>query len=219
MFTWGNRNPQGLTFEPGTGRAIEVEHGDDTHDEINVLRLGANYGYPIYPRPVNRPGYVDPAWSSGNVTLATSGGAFLKGAQWGAWSGSLVVATLKEQDLRRFELFDATARQADILFDNAWGRLRTPRLAPDGSLYLTTDNGANDRVLAWSPQLNTPRLTQGAAPPIYVCSAVSWASQASMSQNVSSYAADTRSSRATYGRASARSTSSAATAPVICSSR
>jgi len=154
VYTWGNRNPQGLTFEPGTGRVFEVEHGDSTHDEINILAAGANYGYPIYRGPVNRPGYVDPAWSSGNVTLATSGGAFLTGAQWGAWSGSLIVATLKEQDLRRFELFDASARQADVLFDNAWGRLRTPRLAPDGSLYLTTDNGTNDmvvRVVATQP--------------------------------------------------------------------
>ena len=147
VYTWGNRNPQGLTFEPGTGRAFEIEHGDATHDEVNILAAGANYGYPIYRGPVNRPGYVDPAWSSGNVTLATSGGEFLTGPQWGAWNGSLVVATLKEQDVRRFELFDRTARQVDILFDNAWGRLRTPRLAPDGSLYLTTDNGANDMVV------------------------------------------------------------------------
>ena len=81
------------------------------------------------------------------MTLATSGGEFLSGGQWGAWQGSLVVATLKEQDLRRFELFDSTARQADLLFDNVWGRLRTPRLAPDGSLYLTTDNATDDKVI------------------------------------------------------------------------
>lgn len=146
-YTWGNRNPQGLAFEPGTGRVFEVEHGDDTQDEVNILVAGANYGYPIHRGPAGQPGYADPAWSSGGVTLATSGGEFLTGAQWGLWSGSLVVATLKEQDLRRFELFDVTARQADLLFDNVWGRLRTPRLAPDGSLYLTTDNGSNDRII------------------------------------------------------------------------
>lgn len=147
VFTWGNRNPQGLAFEPGSGRVFEIEHGDSTHDEINILVPAGNYGYPIYRGPVNRPGYIDPAWSSGNVTLATSGGEFLSGPQWGLWSGSLVVATLKETDLRRFELFDGTARQTDVLFDNAWGRLRTPRLAPDGSLYLTTDNGTDDKII------------------------------------------------------------------------
>jgi glucose/arabinose dehydrogenase len=147
IYTWGNRNPQGLTFEPGTGRVFEVEHGDDTQDEINILTAGANYGYPIFRGPAGRAGYADPAWSSGNVTLATSGGEFLSGPQWGGWNGTLVVATLKESDLRRYELFDGTARQADLLFDNVWGRLRTPRLAPDGSLYLTTDNGPPDRVI------------------------------------------------------------------------
>ena len=147
IYTWGNRNPQGLAFEPGTGTPYEVEHGDDTHDEINILIAGGNYGYPIYRGPVGKPGFLDPAWSSGNVTLATSGGEFVTGAQWGLWSGSLFVATLKESDLRRFELFDATARQADLLFDNVYGRIRTPRLAPDGSLYLTTDNGTADRII------------------------------------------------------------------------
>jgi glucose/arabinose dehydrogenase len=147
IYTWGNRNPQGLTFEPGTGRPFEVEHGDDTHDEINILVAGGNYGYPIYRGPVGRPPYLDPAWSSGNVTLATSGGEFVSGPQWGLWNGSLFVATLKESDLRRFELFDGTARQADLLFDNVYGRLRTPRLAPDGSLYLTSDNGSGDRII------------------------------------------------------------------------
>ena len=146
-YTWGNRNPQGLTFEPGSGRPFEVEHGDSTHDEINILVAGGNYGYPTFRGPVNRAGFLDPAWSSGNVTLATSGGEFLRGAQWGLWSGSLVVATLKEQDLRRFELFDTIVRQADVLFDSTWGRLRTPRMAPDGSLFLTTDNGSNDMII------------------------------------------------------------------------
>jgi glucose/arabinose dehydrogenase len=147
IYTWGNRNPQGLAFEPGTGVPYEVEHGDDTHDEINILVAGANYGYPLFRGPVGRPGYVDPAWSSGNVTLATSGADFVVGPQWGAWSGSLFVAQLKETDLRRFELFAGTVRQTNILFDNTYGRLRSVVFGADGALYLTTSNGTADRVL------------------------------------------------------------------------
>jgi glucose/arabinose dehydrogenase len=147
IYTWGNRNPQGLAFEPSTGTPYEIEHGDDTHDEINILAAGANYGYPLFRGPVGRPGYVDPAWSSGNVTLATSGADFVVGPQWGAWSGSLFVATLKETDLRRFELFAGTVRQTNILFDSTYGRLRSVVFGVDGALYLTTSNGTADRVL------------------------------------------------------------------------
>jgi len=151
VYTMGNRNPQGLTFEPGTGRAIEVEHGDDTHDEINILRAGGNYGYPICRGPCGDPRFVDPAWSSGSVTLATSGADFARGVQWGAYDGSLFVATLKESDLRRFTLAGAVATQREIFFDGTFGRLRTARQGPDGSLYLTTSNGSADRVIRITP--------------------------------------------------------------------
>ena len=151
VYTMGNRNPQGLTFEPGTGRVIEVEHGDDTHDEINILRAGANYGYPVCRGPCGDPRFVDPAWSSGNVTLATSGADFARGVQWGAYDGSLFVATLKETDLRRFTFVGSVATQQNIFFNGTYGRLRTARQGPDGSLYLTTSNGAGDQVIRITP--------------------------------------------------------------------
>ena len=151
IYTMGNRNPQGLTFEPGTGRVIEVEHGDDTEDEINILRAGANYGYPVCRGPCGDPRFVDPAWSSGNVTLATSGADFARGAQWGAYDGSLFVAQLKETDLRRFTFAGAVATQRDIFFNGTYGRIRTVRQGPDGSLYLTTSNGSSDRVIRITP--------------------------------------------------------------------
>ena len=151
VYTMGNRNPQGLTFEPGTGRVIEVEHGDNTDDEINILRAGANYGYPVCRGPCGDPRFVDPAWTSGNVTLATSGADFARGVQWGAYDGSLFVAQLKESDLRRFTFAGAVATQRDIFFDGTYGRIRTVRQGPDGSLYLTTSNGSADRVLRITP--------------------------------------------------------------------
>ena len=143
-YAFGVADPQGLAFEPDTGRVLEVERSD-AQDEINVVTPGGNYGYPAYKGTVGKTGYLDPAWSS-NSLIAAAGGEFLSGAEWGAWQGSLVVATMKAQ-LLRFELFDATARQAEVLFSNEWGRLRTPRLGPDGALYLTTDNGTADKVV------------------------------------------------------------------------
>jgi glucose/arabinose dehydrogenase len=151
VYTMGNRNPQGLTFEPGTGRVIEVEHGDDTDDEINILRAGANYGYPVCRGPCSDPRFVNPAWTSGNVTLATSGADFARGVQWGAYDGSLFVAQLKESDLRRFTISGAVATQRDVFFDQTYGRIRTVRQGPDGSLYLTTSNGSGDRVIRITP--------------------------------------------------------------------
>ena len=143
-YALGVADPQGLAFEPDTGRVFEVERSD-SQDEINVLTAGGNYGYPTVKGAAGRIGYLDPAWAS-NSLLAVAGGEFLTGATWGAWQGSLVVATMKTQ-LLRFELFDASARQADVVINNEWGRLRTPRLGPDGALYLTTDNGALDRII------------------------------------------------------------------------
>ena len=151
VYTWGNRNPQGLTFEPGTGRPFEVEHGDSTHDEINILAAGANYGYPVCRGPCADPRFVDPAWSSGGSTLATSGADFARGAQWGAWDGSLFVANLKEGDLRRFTISGATATEREVLYNGAYGRLRTVRQGLDGSLYITTSNGSGDRIVRLTP--------------------------------------------------------------------
>jgi glucose/arabinose dehydrogenase len=151
VYAMGNRNPQGLTFEPGTGRVFEVEHGDSTHDEINIIRAGANYGYAVCRGPCSDPRFVNPAWSSGTTVIAPSGADFARGPQWGAWNGSLFVATLRETDLRRFTVAGEVATQREILYNGTYGRIRTVRLGPDGSLYLTTSNGSGDRVVRITP--------------------------------------------------------------------
>ena len=153
IYTMGNRNPQGLTFQPGTGIPVEVEHGDATHDEINILVAGGNYGYPNARGSDGAGGYLDPAWSSGDLTIATSGADFVSGTGWGTWDGSLFVAQLKEADLRRFTFSGGVATQHEILLDGRYGRLRTVRLGPDGALYVTTSNGSGDRVVRLTPTL------------------------------------------------------------------
>ncbi|MGH2799944.1 MAG: PQQ-dependent sugar dehydrogenase, partial [Thermoleophilaceae bacterium] len=144
-YSFGHRNPQGLAFQPGTGQPFGVEHGADVHDEINLLRAGANYGWPTIEGPGG--GFTDPLWSSGRLTLATSGATFVTGQSWGTWAGSLFVATLKESDLRRFAVNGTEVVPAEVLLDRKYGRLRTPVQGPDGALYVTTSNGTGDRIV------------------------------------------------------------------------
>ena len=152
-YTMGNRNPQGLAFQPGTGIPFEVEHGATTNDEINILGPGKNYGWPDQEGPGGGArGFTDPIWTSGTVTYATSGAAFVSGERWGSWSGSLFIATLKEQDLRRFEVAGTTVVPKEVLYDQKYGRLRSVVLGPDGALYVTTSNGSGDRIVRIAPQ-------------------------------------------------------------------
>ncbi len=162
VYSMGHRNPQGIAFAPGTGQAYAAEHGPAVDDEINLIQPGANYGWPCvtgFGRPHmngicdETAELADPAWASGDVTIATSGMTFLEGESWGSWNGSALVAQLKEQDLRSFVLTDGgtTLVQSHLLFDRQFGRLRATIQAPDGSLYLTTSNGSNDRIVRVVP--------------------------------------------------------------------
>ncbi|MSQ37856.1 MAG: PQQ-dependent sugar dehydrogenase [Chloroflexi bacterium] len=155
-YSTGHRNPQGIDFQPGTGTPFAVEHGENDDDEVNVIRPGANYGWPITRQSGGAArGFVDPAWSSGSVTFATSGGAFVTGPAWGAWTGSLFVATLKDTTLRRLAVNGTSVTSAEVLYRGKYGRLRAVVRGPDGALYLTTSNrdgrgspvGADDRIV------------------------------------------------------------------------
>jgi glucose/arabinose dehydrogenase len=161
VYSLGHRNPQGLAIEPDTGQVYNAEHGPTTNDEINHVEPGGNYGWPCYIAsdviPDEHGGhealeidcgppedYLPAAWASGDSTIATSGLTFVSGDAWGPWDGSLIAATLKESDLRRFVLDDAgRPQQAEVLLDGAYGRLRAIVLGPDGALYVTTSNAGN----------------------------------------------------------------------------
>ena len=160
IYTYGHRNVQGLALRPGTSQMWSVEHGPSRDDEINLLTSGGNYGWnpvPGYNESVPMtdltefPDAVEARWSSGNPTLATSGGIFLEGEQWGIWEGRLAVAALKRSELRLFEFAADGALLSEVVvpeLDGTYARLRTPMLGPDGALYVSTSNGGGaDRIL------------------------------------------------------------------------
>ncbi|OLB90849.1 MAG: hypothetical protein AUI15_23785 [Actinobacteria bacterium 13_2_20CM_2_66_6] len=152
VYALGLRNPGGLAFDPRTGTCFVVDAGDQMQDEIDEVSAGANFGWPaaVGPSGSSR-GFVDPAWSSGTSTLAVASAVFLPGPDWGAWSNSLVVATLKEQDLRRFTVDGTQATEHDILLNQKYGRLRAVAAAPDGSLIVTTSTGTDDKIIRIVP--------------------------------------------------------------------
>ena len=100
-YTRGHRNPQGITFRPGSNGPHSIEHGPGVDDEVNKLVNGGNAGWnpiPNYNQSVpmtdpNVPGgnVFSAVWKSGNVTVAPSGGTFVTGAQWKSWDGALLV--------------------------------------------------------------------------------------------------------------------------------
>lgn len=162
VYSMGHRNPQGIAFEPGTGRVYAAEHGPTRDDEINLIEPGGNYGWPCYtgadtPYLTTDCGpaaaYDGPAWASGSPTIATSGLTFLSHPMWGDWAGSAIIAQLKEQDLRRMVVSDggATMTQAGLFLDGDYGRLRAAVQGPDGALYVTSSNLTDDRVIRIVP--------------------------------------------------------------------
>ncbi|MCC7078103.1 MAG: PQQ-dependent sugar dehydrogenase [Acidimicrobiia bacterium] len=165
VYTFGHRNVQGLALRPsapGLPAIYSVEHGPTWDDEVNRLVAGGNYGWnpvPGYNQSVPMtdlelfPDAVEAVWSSGAYSLATSGGTFIDGPAWGNWDGALVVGALKTTHLRviKLDADDETIGQTTTL--TGYGRLRTPVMGPDGSLYVTTSNGeGSDRILRLTPQ-------------------------------------------------------------------
>ena len=157
-YSKGHRNIQGISFR-ADGFGVSAEHGPSTDDEVNELVLG-NFGWdpvPGYNESVDMtdtskfPEAIEALWSSGSPTLAPSGSAFLEGSQWGAWDGAFVVAMLKDQHLRVFELSatNDVINETEVIDDK--GRLRSPRQGPDGLLYITTDGSG--AVLKVTPTL------------------------------------------------------------------
>lgn len=134
----GHRNVQGLDWEPGSGRLVITEFGPDSDDEVNVIRRGANYGWPEAQGNEGGPQFEEPVVNY-EAVIAPSGGTFVR-ERGSAWTGSFVFAALRGEQLRRVELDGGKATVDEALFEGDFGRLRTVTEGPAGALYLLTNN-------------------------------------------------------------------------------
>ncbi len=146
IYSYGHRNPQGLAWQPGTGRLYETEHGPSgekgcCQDEVNLIEPGKNYGWPMISGDETREGMLSPVLQSGDrVTWAPGGATFVTR---GPWADSLLFTGLRGQALYRLTLDPNDPRKVqsfDTLFERQFGRLRDVVEGPDGAIYLLTSN-------------------------------------------------------------------------------
>lgn len=149
-FDLGHRNQQGAALNPQTGELWTHEHGPQGGDEVNIIRPGANYGWPVITYGVNyvigtkigegtsKPGMAQPLhyWVP---SIAPSGMAFYTGDKFPRWRGDLFVGALKDQMLVRLRLDGEKIVSEERMLKNLLGRIRDVRQGPDGFIYLLTD--------------------------------------------------------------------------------
>jgi glucose/arabinose dehydrogenase len=160
-WTLGHRNVQAAAFD-GRGRLWQVEHGTQGGDELNLVRKGKNYGWPIVAygeeysgAPIRgaataRPGFEPPVYYWDPV-IAPSGAQFHSGAAFPEWKGNLFVGGLKDKFLVRLVLEDDRVVGEERLLADRGQRVRDVREGPDGALYVVTDE-PNGELWRLSPR-------------------------------------------------------------------
>ena len=145
VFSYGHRNPQGMTIHPKTGEIWENEHGPKGGDEINIIQKGKNYGWPVITYGVNysgtpitdersRPGMEQPFyyWVP---SIAPSGMAFSSSKVYKKWKGDLFVGSLKFKYLEHLVIKKGKVVKREKIL-NEIGRIRNVKEGPDGYLYI-----------------------------------------------------------------------------------
>ncbi|MDG1940801.1 MAG: PQQ-dependent sugar dehydrogenase [Flavobacteriaceae bacterium] len=145
VYSYGHRNPQGMTVHPETGEIWENEHGPKGGDEINIIQKGKNYGWPVITYGINysgtsitdktsMPGMEQPFyyWVP---SIAPSGMAFSSSNVYKRWKGNLFVGSLKFKYLERLVIKRGKVVKREKILNDV-GRVRNVKEGPDGYLYL-----------------------------------------------------------------------------------
>ena len=162
----GHRNQQGAALNPQTGQLWTHEHGPQGGDEVNIIRPGVNYGWPVITYGVeyvigtkigegtHKDGMAQPIhyWVP---SIAPSGMAFYTGDRFPRWRGNLFVGSLKFELLVRLTLDGEKVVKEERMLNGLLGRIRDVRSGPDGYLYLLTDE-SNGVLARLEPASNNP---------------------------------------------------------------
>ena len=157
IWSLGHRNPQGLAIDPRTGELWEHEHGPRGGNEINIIRAGRNYGWPVITYGIEYSGVPVGAGLTRHAgmeqpvydyvpSIAPSGMAFFAGTTMPRWRGNIFLGSMSYRHLNRVVLQgDRVVREERLLRDRGW-RIREVRQGIDGLLYLGVESGLIVRI-------------------------------------------------------------------------
>lgn len=129
VYSFGHRNPQGLAWDEN-GALYASEFGQDTWDELNLIEPGGNYGWPDAEGIAERSEMIDPVQQWAPADASPSGIAIV--------DGTVFIANLRGERLREVPLADPAAATEHLVGE--YGRLRDVVVAPDGALWVVTNN-------------------------------------------------------------------------------
>jgi glucose/arabinose dehydrogenase len=148
IFSYGHRNPQGLTLNPQTGDIWETEHGPKGGDEINIISKGVNYGWPTYSIGINyngttvsndhkAEGIKEPIFTW-TPSIGVCGITFINSDNFKSWKGNFLATGLAGQKLYRFVIKDNKVVEENIWMEKM-GRFRNVIQGSDGAIYISLE--------------------------------------------------------------------------------
>ena len=161
IWTYGNRNPQGLAMHPASSILFETEHGPRGGDELNILSSGKNYGWPeitygknysgtTITKYTHKEGMEQPVihWTP---SIAVCGIDFYDGELFNNWKNNLLVSSLKFERLYRLEIYDDKVIDQEIIYE-AGSRIRDVQTGPEGFIYIALEDPG--RIVRFIPIKN-----------------------------------------------------------------
>ncbi|MVM30417.1 PQQ-dependent sugar dehydrogenase [Spirosoma sp. HMF4905] len=149
IYSYGHRNPQGMLLNQATGEIWTTEHGPRGGDELNIIKKGANYGWPVICYGINYDGKPITNLSAKEgmeqpltywlPSIAPSGMTFVESAKYPGWKGNLLIGSLRFQYLNRCVMSGNKVVKQENLLKNI-GRLRNIKQSPDGYLYVSVED-------------------------------------------------------------------------------
>ena len=162
IWTYGNRNPQGLAMHPASSILFETEHGPRGGDELNILSSGKNYGWPeitygknysgtTITKYTHKEGMEQPVihWTP---SIAVCGIDFYDGELFNNWKNNLLVSSLKFERLYRLEIDDDDKVIDQEIIYEAGSRIRDVQTGPEGFIYIALEDPG--RIVRFIPIKN-----------------------------------------------------------------